>query len=106
MTNENLMKNGNKIDSITIRQDLEKFNFSTAVFFIAWMALEVVPHNLIGVIAGILIAVYGIYHGMKMMLYLYKLDFIFMGQFIRDAENIAKWIVNRFKKPGQYDQQI
>jgi hypothetical protein len=54
------------------------------------------PENIYLIIAAIAISLTGIAYGLKMMINYMTLDFIFVGQFIRDADNIVKFF-NRKK---------
>ena len=98
MTNEEYMLNGLKFDNLEIREEQRKFNFNLGAFVAAWVALEVIPVTTLGVFLALIIAIVGMIYGLKVFIIFMKLDFLFMGQFIRDANNIGKWIVNRFRK--------
>lgn len=96
MTQRELTRNGLKIDTIEIRRDTEKLNFSAVIFFISWMLVHspFQVDTIFSLVVLLVISLFGLYHGLRMFLLLVKMDYIFFGQPIRDAESIAKWVVN------------
>lgn len=100
MTAQEKVRNGLKFDSIEIRRDIEKLNFSTIVFFLTWIITEVFMHtgNMYINIFLITITIIGLGYGLEMFRLLLKMDYLFMGQYVRDAESVGRWIVSLFRK--------
>ena len=100
MTEREKIRNGLKFDSIEIRRDLEKLNFATIVFVLTWITTEVFMHtgNMYINIFLIIISIVGIGYGLEMFRLLMKMDYLFFGQYIRDAESVGRWIVSIFRK--------
>lgn len=101
MTEQERIRNGLKFDSLEIRKDIEKVNFSAAVFFISWMITEIVPipDDITMLITLLVISLVGLFYGIRMFaIMMMKLDFLFAGQFIRDAESVGQWLRKLFKK--------
>ena len=94
MTQEEYFRNGLKFDSLEIRKEQENFNFNMSVFLTSWMMLELCPPTLVGVIIAIILTLVGVFYGLKWMVNLMKLDFIFIGTFIRFSESIGKALAN------------
>ena len=100
MTEREKIRNGLKFDSIEIRRDLEKLNFATIVFVLTWLTTEVFMNtgNMYINIFLIIISIIGIRYGLEMFRLLMKMDYLFFGQYIRDAESVGRWIVSIFRK--------
>jgi len=70
------------------------------VFIGTWIITELAlpSDNIVMLIALIIISFVGFLYGMRMFAYMKKLDFIFYGQFIRDIESVAKFIIKKINR--------
>lgn len=90
-------------DTIETRKYQDKFNFNLKIYIITLVLFMFIMASTFlsttfGIVLCVIICVFNLIYGFKMLEYLIKLQKLFIEQLKKDSESFARWIIGLFIK--------